>query len=477
MSKPTEADTQRMMRLSHFTIERAATSILWIDSNALIIRANGAACQGLGYSMPELLSMTVHDFDPDYTPQIWPAFWSRLKRERFLTFDSRHKSKEGRIYPVEVSCNYLDFEGKGYTCTFARDITERIEREEALKKALAELALIKKRLQAENVYLQEEISVINNFDDIVTDSDAFKRVLSKIEQVAPTDATVLVLGETGAGKELVARAIHDLSRRRDRPLVKINCAALPANLIESELFGHEKGAFTGALSRKIGRFELADGGTLFLDEIGDLAPELQAKLLRVLQEGEFERLGDSRTRKVDVRVLAATHRNLEHAIEEGLFREDLFYRLNVFPIVCPPLRERREEVPMLVRHFAKRHAQNMGKVIENIPREVMEALQSYDWPGNVRELQNIIERAVIITRGPTLQLGDWLPRRSVDAPATKPATLQEVEDKKDQLERDHIVEVLQSTRWRVRGPQGAAAILGLKPTTLEARMKKLGIHR
>ncbi|GAB4259923.1 MAG: hypothetical protein Kow0092_08450 [Deferrisomatales bacterium] len=325
--------------------------------------------------------------------------------------------------------------------------------------------------------MQEEISLSHDFKDIITHSETFKRVLSQVEQVAPTDATVLILGETGAGKELVARAVHRLSRRRNRPLVKVNCAALPSSLIESELFGHEKGAFTGALAKKVGRFELADGGTIFLDEIGDLPPELQAKLLRVLQEGEFERVGSPHTRRVDVRVLAATHRDLEQAIDRGLFRQDLYYRLNVFPITCPPLRDRREDIPILVRHFVDAYASRIGKRIETIPIEVMEALQSYPWPGNVRELQNVIERGVIISTGTTLDLGDWLPRRSAAPAGSGFATLREVEERQEQLERDHILGVLRATRWRVRGPKGAAKVLGLKPTTLEARMKKLGIRR
>jgi len=477
MGEEGHPDTERMMRFSHFTIERAAEAIFWIDSDARIIRANEAACRSLGYTMDELLAMRVHDIDPEYTLERWPDFWARLRGTVFLVFDSRHRRKDGSVFPVEVSCNYIEFEGKGYTCTFARNITERIRREETLKSALDELAKLKKRLQAENIYLQDEINLSHNFKDIITHSRAFKKVLSRIEQVAPTDATVLIRGETGAGKELVARAVHRLSRRHDRPLVKVNCAALPSTLIESELFGHEKGAFTGALAKKAGRFELADGGTIFLDEIGDLPPELQAKLLRVLQEGEFERLGSPHTRRVDVRVLTATHKDLEGAIEGGLFRQDLYYRLNVFPITCPPLRDRREDIPILVKHFAKVYASRIGKAIETIPIDVMEALQSYAWPGNVRELQNVIERAVIISKGKTLDLGEWLPPRSAPPPSAGLATLREVEERQEQIERDHILDVLQAARWRVRGPHGAAAVLGLKPTTLEARMKRLGIRR
>jgi predicted ATPase/transcriptional regulator with GAF, ATPase, and Fis domain len=328
-----------------------------------------------------------------------------------------------------------------------------------------EIRRLKERVEAENVYLTEEIQTERGFEEIVGHTPALRRVLGRIEQVASTDSTVLVLGETGTGKELIARAIHNHSRRRERSLVSVNCGAISAGLVESELFGHERGAFTGALSRKIGRFELADGGTIFLDEIGDLSLDLQVKLLRVLQEGEIERVGGTRPIKVDVRVIAATHRDLEAAVADGRFRADLYYRLNVFPLQVPPLRERREDVPVLVRHFVLKYAARMGKQIEHIPRKTLDALTAYDWPGNVRELANIVERSVIVSQGRTLEVGDWLtpqPRAG--------RTLKETE-------REQILAALEETRWRVSGPAGAAVRLGLKPTTLEARMKRLGITR
>jgi formate hydrogenlyase transcriptional activator len=298
--------------------------------------------------------------------------------------------------------------------------------------------------------------------------------LQQIEQVASTDATVLILGESGTGKELVARAIHNISNRSKRALVKVNCATLPANLIESELFGHEKGAFTGALERKIGRFELADGGTIFLDEIGELPVELQSKLLRVLQEGEFERLGNPKTMKVNVRVIAATNRHLQAAIEKKEFREDLYYRLNVFPIHCPPLRERKEDIPLLVKHFLKKHEGKMGKKITNVGTKVIEALMSYNWPGNIRELENLIERAMILNPGSSLDYGEWLPNANSNTKNGNGApSLQKLEE----VEKEHIIETLKKVNWRVSGEKGAAKILGLNPTTLEARMKKLGIKR
>ena len=362
--------------------------------------------------------------------------------------------------------------------TYLRQISETNEKLEQrvsertvdLKNALEEVERLKNRLQAENTYLQQEIKLNHNFENIISQSRSFKRVLETVEQVAGTDATVLILGETGTGKELLARALHSISVRKDHPLVKVNCAALPASLIESELFGHERGSFTGALVRRIGRFELADGGTVFLDEIAELPLELQAKLLRVLQEGEFERLGSAETRKVDVRVIAATNRDLEEAIAKGSFREDLYYRLNVFPIRCPPLRERIEDISLLVKYFIEKHGAKVGKKIEIVPDEIMRALQGYGWPGNVRELENIIERAVILSRGNQLELGD---RFTETASAPSAAGILTLEEK----ERQYIVEVLELTGWRVRGKRNAAELLGMKPTTLEARMKKLEIER
>jgi transcriptional regulator with GAF, ATPase, and Fis domain len=331
---------------------------------------------------------------------------------------------------------------------------------------------LRDRLAAENVYLQEEISVEHNFDEIVGSSPAIRKVLKAIEQVAVTDSTVLLLGETGTGKELMARAIHKLSGRKDRVFVTLNCAAIPPNLVESELFGHEKGAFTGALARRIGRFELADGATVFLDEVGDLPLDLQPKLLRVLQEGEFERLGSPRTIKADVRVIAATNRDLEEAVEEGTFRADLFYRLNVFPIRLPALRERPEDISLLVKFFAQKHGAKLGKRIERISPATLATLQTYPWPGNVRELENVIERAVILSQGPDLDLGDWLPK-----PASTNDPGEGVVPTMEELERRHVLQVLERTGWRVSGEKGAAKLLGLKPTTLESRMKKLNIAR
>jgi PAS domain S-box-containing protein len=351
------------------------------------------------------------------------------------------------------------------------DITERKRDEEELQAALAEVSELKNRLQEENIYLQEEIKLAHNFDEIIGNSDALKEVLSKIEQVAPTGATVLLLGETGTGKELAANAIHDHSAQKDRPLVKVNCSSLPATLIESELFGHEKGAFTGAQVRKIGRFELANGGTIFLDEIGELPLEVQPKLLRVLQDGAFERLGGSQTIKVSVRVIAATNRNLKTAVEKSLFREDLWYRLNVFPITMPPLRQRREDIKLLVGFFVDKFSRKMGRHIESVAPATMKELQNYDWPGNVRELSNVIERAVINTHGPVLVLADKLDVPRENGPLSNNTKSLE------EMEREFILQRLELTDWRIEGIGGAAISLGINSSTLRNRMKKLGIRR
>jgi formate hydrogenlyase transcriptional activator len=340
---------------------------------------------------------------------------------------------------------------------------------EALRQALAEVERLKDRLQAENVYLREEITTVHHCGEIIGRSRALQEVLRRVEQVAPTDATVLIQGETGTGKELIARAIHQRSRYRERPLVKVNCAALPAGLIESELFGHEKGAFTGAFARKIGRFELADGGSIFLDEIGELPLELQTKLLRVLQEGEFERVGSVHTLKVHVRVIAATNRDLAAAVKSGTFRADLFYRLNVFPLILPSLRERKDDIQLLVQCLLERLAKKLGKPLQALSNESLARVMRYPWPGNVRELQNVIERAAILARSSVVEIDEALDQRLTESGQPAPImTLQEVE-------RAHILRILEEAFWVIDGPRGAARLLGLHPNTLRSRLQKLGI--
>jgi formate hydrogenlyase transcriptional activator len=348
-----------------------------------------------------------------------------------------------------------------------REVAERRQAEESLRKAINEVESLKKRLFEENLYLREEVNIASSHKDIVGNSEAIKTVFKQIEQVAPTDSRVLIQGETGTGKELIAHAIHDISARKGRLMIKVNCAALPPTLIESELFGREKGAFTGAIAKQIGRFELADGSTIFLDEIDSLPLDLQAKLLRVLESGEFERLGSPKTVKVDVRVVSATNRDLSKLVVRGEFRKDLFYRMNVFQIDVKPLRERLEDILPLVWSFVREFNKSMGKRIETIPQKYVEALQAYPWPGNVRELRNVTERAMIIATGSVLHL---------DVPTIHKSGT-ETNGTLEEMEKRHIIKVLNQTQWRVSGKGGAAEILGLNPKTLASRMLKLRIHR
>ena len=617
------------IELYHTTMQNLRDQIFWLNKEGKIIKVNDAVTQLSGYSFSELMNMSVFDLNPALTKEEWQKRWQETREQGQQLIETFHHNKKGYNYEVEVTNNFIEYDGEEYFCSSVRDIRkrkmeeqllriiaektasitgekyllelakyvsaalgvrysmvckysnaektklkmvsyvdrekvldgfeydpigtpcevvmkgndffcsenlediyprekgirswvavpiyspttgeaignigafdkvsmnkeqnqtdilrifaaragaemERIEAQQDLEKANEELAKrlkeieqLKNQLAAENKYLQEEIKLTYNFDEIVSKSKSFHKILQQIEQVASTEATVLILGESGTGKELLARAVHNISNRCKKPLVKVNCAALPANLIESELFGHERGAFTGALERKIGRFELANGGTVFLDEIGELPFELQSKLLRIIQEGEFERLGNPVTHKVNVRIIAATNRNLEQAIEKKEFREDLYYRLNVFPINCPPLRDRKEDIPLLVKHFCQKYEAKIGKRITSIPSKVMNALCDYNWPGNIRELENIIERALILSRGNTLEYGDWLPKEKYTTNKIAKQNLQDVE-------RDHIIEVLKKTGWKVSGERGAAKILGLNATTLEARMKKLEIKR
>ena len=351
---------------------------------------------------------------------------------------------------------------------------QRWHQEQGVRANVEAMEQLNRRLQTDNLYLKEEIKGLHDFEDIVGESAPLRLALARIEQVAPTNSTVLLLGPTGSGKELFARAVHERSRRQARTLVRVNCAALPPTLVESELFGHEKGAFTGAVSTRQGRFELADGGTIFLDEIGDLTPDVQVKFLRVLQEGEFERVGSSQTRKVDVRVIAATHQNLEAAVAEGRFRADLFYRLSVYPIRLPSLQERAEDIPRLVWFFINRHQRDLGRRITEVPPHVMEALQRHAWPGNVRELENVVERAMIASDSDVLRL---------DTPLAFAASTPSVVEMRaggellHDVERAHIAAMLERCRWRINGKGNAAERLGMHPNTLRFRLKKLGLSR
>ena len=406
---------------------------------------------------------------PDDSEGSAESYYSSFEERRPVELEYRVRRYDGEyrwVYDTGVPRFSADGTFLGYIGS-ALDITERKESEVALQTAHEELHQLKNQLEAENISLQQELQLDEKFGDIVGQSDAIKYVLFKINQVAPTDSTVLINGETGTGKELAARAIHGASSRKDRPLIKVNCGALSPTLIESELFGHEKGAFTGAVGRKQGRFELANGGTIFLDEIGDLPLELQVKLLRVIQESEFERLGGTKTIKVDVRIIAATNRNLKLEVEHGKFREDLWYRLNVYPITMPPLRQRKDDIPLLIEHFVTTYAKKFGKTISSVSPRTMQNLEAHSWPGNIRELANVIERAVIHSQGSVLQVVDRFESVASEAPQQ---TLEEVE-------RDYIIRTLENTGWRIEGKYGAAGILGLNPSTLRTRMLKLGIQR
>jgi PAS domain S-box-containing protein len=425
----------------------------------------------------------LHPDDVEYTLSMWKQC---VQTEGVWDIEHRFRAVDGHWHPILArgvpvrndSGKIIFWAGINLDISRMKSVEEALqkshqeleqkvdERTVELWRALTEIKELKEQLEAENIYFRSEQKLKHQFEHIIGQSDSLKYVLNRAEQVAPTDTTVLILGETGTGKELIAAAIHHLSPRKGKPLITVNCATLPGNLIESELFGREKGAFTGADTRQIGRFEIANGSSICLDEIGELPLELQAKLLRVIQNHEFERLGSSSTIKVDVRIIATTNRDLEKEVKKGRFRQDLYYRLNVFPITVPPLRQRREDIPLMVQAFMERYSKNMGKKITSIRKETIEALQNYAWPGNVRELESIIERAVILSPGPVLQLDDKLGISSASAVRTL-----------DESERNQILTILSETRWRIEGTNGAAAILGIHASTLRARMHKLGITR
>ncbi|MFH2043679.1 MAG: sigma 54-interacting transcriptional regulator [Pseudomonadota bacterium] len=483
-----------------------------IDTHGLIDEVNLTGCQLLGIERRLLAKKPFISFIPDADGR---KFFSNHRKEVFQkpgkhTCEIRLKKKDGTTFYAQlqsVAKENID-DSADYILTTIIDITEQKRTEELLEKAyreldlkikektgeliianerlsqkldeqkiseeslrtaLSEIKTLKTQLEAENLYFRHEHKMKYQFENIIGQSDGLKYVIYRAEQVAPSNTTVLVLGETGTGKELIAAAIHEMSPRKERPLIVVNCAALPENLIESELFGREKGAYTGADTKQIGRFEIANNSTVCLDEIGELPLLLQAKLLRVVQHHEFERLGSSRTIKVDVRIVATTNRDLEEEVRKGRFRQDLYYRLNVFPITVPPLRQRQDDIPMMVQTFIERYSRKLGKQITTIQNETMKELQNYPWPGNVRELESIIERAVIMCSGPVLKLADKLKISS--------ASLSSVVRTLEETERNQILKILSETRWRIDGKDGAALILGLHPSTLRARMHKLGIVR
>jgi PAS domain S-box-containing protein len=445
--------------------QEAPTAYISVGRDGRLLSVNGRATQLLGRPAEELVGTPVLDVLAD-TPGGKPlgekALCGVLAGEEVAGLELEMRRKDGS--PLWVSLWMRPIRGDDGRVqaghSICVDITDRVLAEQE-----------KARLQQHNLYLQEEIKAANDFEQLVGRGPALAAILEQVRRVAPTDASVLITGETGTGKELIARAVHSGSGRQRKPLIKVNCAALPAGLVESELFGHEKGAFSGAIARRIGRFELAHGGTLFLDEIGELPPETQAKLLRVLQERELERVGGSAPIPVDVRVIAATNRDLTRSVREGTFREDLFYRLNVFPIHLPPLRERPEDIPLLVTFLVNKFAVRIGKQLAGVSRQTLQRLLEYPWPGNVRELMNVLERAVILAPGPMLDIAPDLLPAPGPAPADAPATTLQA------VERDHILAALGQTGWVIDGPRGAAKVLGLHPNTLRNRMKKHAITR
>jgi PAS domain S-box-containing protein len=456
------------------TLDRAPAGVAVADLEGRLVQANPKFCEMLGYTEDELANTPIKDitFPEDYhLTEAALATLAEGASETTVVHEKRYFRKDGRIVWASVHSSRLDTPSgeMRYVAAVIVDISERKEAEQRAREAYDQIARLKNRLELENTYLREEIDLIHGHEEMIGRSPGIRDVLVQVEQVAKTDSSVLITGETGTGKELVAHAVHRLSSRCNRAMVTVNCAALPGTLIEAELFGREKGAYTGALTRQMGRFEAADGSTLFLDEVGELPLDLQSKLLRVLQTGEFERLGSTTTRRVDIRLVAATNRDLWRMAKDGRYREDLYYRISVFPIEVPPLRERIEDIPPLVWAFVQEFGERMGKSIEIVPRRFMEALQRYPWPGNVRELRNVIERAMIVSSGERLEV--HLPSvNSSGRGTTAGLTLAEAE-------RQHILSTLKRSSWRVRGSGGAAELLELKPSTLESRMKKLGIRR
>jgi len=462
--KVAEEALRRSEQQFHALFEFSPDAIIASDQRGCITEVNARVESMFGYQRGELLGQPIDSLVPERFRHTHPARrmeYASAARVRPMGagLELYGRRKDGSEFPADIMLGPVETTEGRIVLSVIRDLTEKREAEEALR-----------RSELQKRYLEEELNTEARFEEIIGESVELKRVLKLVETVSATDVTVLILGETGTGKEVIARAIHHLSPRKEHVMVKLNCAAIPAGLLESELFGHEKGAYTGAIDRKIGRLELAHEGTLFLDEIGDLPLELQPKILRALQEKEFERLGSNKPIPVNVRLVAATNRDLTKMVAAGQFRSDLYYRLRVFPILLPPLRERREDIPLLVRYFVDRHARKLYKKIETIPDETMRALTRWDWPGNIRELENYIERAVILTKGPVLR-----------APLGELEMADEMSPVRDSsleaTEREHILRVLRETGGKIGGSDGAAARLGLIRTTLNSKMKKLGIER
>jgi PAS domain S-box-containing protein len=444
--------------------EFSPDAIIVADHNGKIREVNAQVEKFFGYQRAEILGQPVEILIPERFRKIHPAYRTDyVAHPRVRNMGGRLElygcRKDGSEFPVDIMLGPVEGAEGPVVLAVIRDLSQKNRDEEALR-----------RSEQQKSYLEEELEITHQFEEVVGESSKLKRVLKQVEDVAATDATVLILGETGTGKELIARAIHRLSTRRDNAFVKLNCSAIPSGLLESELFGHEKGAFTGAIAKRIGRLELAHQGTFFLDEVGDLPLELQPKILRALQEKEFERVGGTRTIPVNVRLVAATNRDLAEMVKTGQFRSDLYYRLHVFPITLPPLRERRDDIALLVHYFVASHSKRMGKRIESIPIQTMQALVKWDWPGNIRELENFIERSVILSTGPALRA----PLAELEAVRESAASPQ---SNLEAAEREHILRVLRECQGMIGGTGGAAERLGIKRTTLNSKIRKLGINR
>ncbi len=455
---PGEAILQGMPELA-YAFDKEGRMLSWNKNVELV----------LGYSKEELYHKQVTDFqDAPDRERVLKVFSKILADGKGRTVEYKMLTKSGKKITYLGSGSLAIVDDQEYYVGIAINLSKLKTTEKVLKNIIVELENLKDRLQSENIYLREEIKSQHDFDEIIGKSEPLMHSLFRVEQVAATDSTVLLEGETGTGKELFAAAIHYKSKRKDKPFIKVNCASLPETLIESELFGHEKGAFTGAIRKQTGRFDLANGGTLFLDEVSEIPVEIQSKLLRVLQEGEFESIGSPKTIKVDVRIIAATNINLEKQINKKLFRKDLYYRLNVFPITIAPLRDSIQDIPLLAGHFVKRFNRSLGKKITRISKKTMKQFQAYSWPGNIRELENVIERAVITSRGASLTIETLLKPEFEEDEKFLPL---------DEFERRYIIKVLEKTWWRVEGPAGAARILDMNQDTLRSRMRKLNIKR
>lgn len=458
-----------------YSFDFANEMIAWYNPEGSILYANSSLAEACGYELEELNHLSIWNLAPNVTKENWiTEYWEQFKEGKVPLYETVMQKKTGEVFPIEVSATYLQYNGNEYLLAVAKNIKERKAKEVRLERTVEQLEKLRSQLEDERNYLKQEITVSNNFNEIITKNKKYKKVLYQIQQVADTDATVLILGETGTGKELIARAVHNLSDREDQPLIKVNCAAIPANLIESELFGHEKGAFTSAYKKKIGRFERAHLGSIFLDEIGEMPLELQSKLLRVLQEGEFERLGSTEIISVDVRVIAATNRDLKQRVAEGKFREDLYYRLNVFPIYNTPLRERKDDILPLVNHFLRKYCKKLGRPLLKVNQAGIKELHDYDFPGNIRELENLVERAIIISRGEVLNLHEVLPKKQ--SSSTERAGQSDFLSL-EEMQRQHILDALSETNWKVTGKDSAAELLKMNGKTLASKMRKMNIRK